>query len=231
MSRPTSVVLILVGIGLGLFGLRIFGIEPLQYKWVLAISIWLRLSLRHCKTSKFKLSATTPERLKFGAKGDCQHGSRRTRSTIRSSSSREVGSTRIPPRKLRIGLLRSSGEDLSHRFSKNATRSHPNPSNFRGQKVRLNSIDAIGGREHLSCIVAASGGELHQIRLCGHRFGRPSQSEERSIQSARLQPDRLPEHSKALLRIKRVSGGEENKCCWRQLSGAGANNVSRAARP
>ena len=41
MSRPTSIVLILVGIGLGLFGMRIFGIEPLQYKWVLAISICL----------------------------------------------------------------------------------------------------------------------------------------------------------------------------------------------
>ena len=41
MSRPTSIVLILVGIGLGLFGLRIFGIEPLQYKWVLATSICL----------------------------------------------------------------------------------------------------------------------------------------------------------------------------------------------
>ena len=33
--------LILVGIGLGLFGLRIFGIGTLQYKWVLAISICL----------------------------------------------------------------------------------------------------------------------------------------------------------------------------------------------
>ena len=41
MSRPTSIVLILVGIGLGLFGLRIFGIESLQYRWVLAISICL----------------------------------------------------------------------------------------------------------------------------------------------------------------------------------------------
>ena len=52
---------------------------------------------------------------------------------------------RMPPRKLRIGLLQSSGEDLSHRFSKNVTRSHPNPSSFRARKVRLNSIDAIGG--------------------------------------------------------------------------------------
>ena len=41
MSRPTPIVLILVGIGLGLFGLRIFGIGSLQYKWVLAISICL----------------------------------------------------------------------------------------------------------------------------------------------------------------------------------------------
>ena len=41
MSRPTLIVLILVGFGLSLFGLRIFGIEPLQYKWVLAISICL----------------------------------------------------------------------------------------------------------------------------------------------------------------------------------------------
>jgi hypothetical protein len=41
MSKPTPIVLFLVGIGLGLFGLRIFGIEWLQYKWVLAISICL----------------------------------------------------------------------------------------------------------------------------------------------------------------------------------------------
>ncbi len=41
MSKPTSIVLVLVGIGLGLFGLRIFGIEPLQYKWLLATSIGL----------------------------------------------------------------------------------------------------------------------------------------------------------------------------------------------
>jgi hypothetical protein len=34
-------VLILVGIGLGLFGLRIFGIGSLQYGWVLALSICL----------------------------------------------------------------------------------------------------------------------------------------------------------------------------------------------
>ena len=39
MSKPPPIVLILVG--LGLFGLRIFGIEALQYKWVLAISICL----------------------------------------------------------------------------------------------------------------------------------------------------------------------------------------------
>jgi hypothetical protein len=41
MSKPTPIVLFLVGTGLGLFGLRIFGIESLQYKWVLAISICL----------------------------------------------------------------------------------------------------------------------------------------------------------------------------------------------
>ena len=41
MSKPTPIVLFLVGVGLGLFGLRIFGIEWLQYKWVLAISIGL----------------------------------------------------------------------------------------------------------------------------------------------------------------------------------------------
>ena len=41
MSKPTPIVLILVGIGLGLFGLRIFGIKSLQYKSVLAISICL----------------------------------------------------------------------------------------------------------------------------------------------------------------------------------------------
>ena len=41
MSKPTPIVLILVGIGLGLFGLRICGIESLQYRWVLAISICL----------------------------------------------------------------------------------------------------------------------------------------------------------------------------------------------
>ena len=43
MSKPTPIVLILVGIGLSLFGLRILGIEPFQYKWVLAISICLIL--------------------------------------------------------------------------------------------------------------------------------------------------------------------------------------------
>ena len=41
MSRPTPIVLILVGIGLGLFGLRVFGIGWLQYEWVLALSICL----------------------------------------------------------------------------------------------------------------------------------------------------------------------------------------------
>jgi hypothetical protein len=41
MSKPTPIVLFLVGIGLGLFGLCILGIESLQHKWVLAISICL----------------------------------------------------------------------------------------------------------------------------------------------------------------------------------------------
>jgi hypothetical protein len=41
MSRPTPIVLILVGIGLVLFVLRIFGIGWLQYGWVLALSICL----------------------------------------------------------------------------------------------------------------------------------------------------------------------------------------------
>ena len=41
MSKPTPIVLLLVGIGLGLFGLRIFGIESLHVNWVLAISICL----------------------------------------------------------------------------------------------------------------------------------------------------------------------------------------------
>jgi hypothetical protein len=41
LSKPTPTVLFLVGIGLGLFALRILGIEPLQYKWVLGISICL----------------------------------------------------------------------------------------------------------------------------------------------------------------------------------------------
>jgi protein-S-isoprenylcysteine O-methyltransferase Ste14 len=41
MSKPTPIVLFLVVVGLGLFGLRIFGIESLQHKWVLAISICL----------------------------------------------------------------------------------------------------------------------------------------------------------------------------------------------
>ena len=41
LSKPTPIVLFLVGVGLGFFGLRIFGIEWLQYKWVLAISIGL----------------------------------------------------------------------------------------------------------------------------------------------------------------------------------------------
>jgi hypothetical protein len=41
MSTPTPIVLFSVGIGLGLFGLRICGIEWLQYKGVLAISIGL----------------------------------------------------------------------------------------------------------------------------------------------------------------------------------------------
>jgi hypothetical protein len=41
MSKPTPIVLIMIGIGLGLFGLRIFGIERFQYNWMLAISICL----------------------------------------------------------------------------------------------------------------------------------------------------------------------------------------------
>jgi hypothetical protein len=41
MSKPTPIVLFLAGIGLGLFGLHIFGIESLQHNWVLAISICL----------------------------------------------------------------------------------------------------------------------------------------------------------------------------------------------
>jgi hypothetical protein len=41
MSKPTPIVLILIGIGLALFGLRTFGVEPFQYKWVLATSICL----------------------------------------------------------------------------------------------------------------------------------------------------------------------------------------------
>ncbi len=41
MSKPTPIVLILVGIGLGLFALRVFGIELFQYNWMLAISICL----------------------------------------------------------------------------------------------------------------------------------------------------------------------------------------------
>jgi hypothetical protein len=44
MSKPTPIVLILVGIGFGLFGLRIFGIELFQYNWPLAISICLLAS-------------------------------------------------------------------------------------------------------------------------------------------------------------------------------------------
>ena len=41
MSKPTPLVLFLVGIGLGFFGLRTFGIESFQHKWMLAISICL----------------------------------------------------------------------------------------------------------------------------------------------------------------------------------------------
>ena len=41
MGKPKPIVLILVGIGL--FGLHIFGIEPFQHKSVLAISICLVL--------------------------------------------------------------------------------------------------------------------------------------------------------------------------------------------
>ena len=41
MSKPAPIVLILVGIGLGLFALRVFGIELFQYNWMLAISICL----------------------------------------------------------------------------------------------------------------------------------------------------------------------------------------------
>ena len=41
MSTPTPIALVLVSIGLGLFGLRIFGIESLHVNWVLAISICL----------------------------------------------------------------------------------------------------------------------------------------------------------------------------------------------
>jgi hypothetical protein len=41
MSKPTPIVFISIGIGLGLFGLRMFGIEAFQYKWVLAFSLCL----------------------------------------------------------------------------------------------------------------------------------------------------------------------------------------------
>jgi hypothetical protein len=41
MSKPTPIVLIMVGVGLGLFVLRIFGVGSLQYEWVLAFSICL----------------------------------------------------------------------------------------------------------------------------------------------------------------------------------------------
>jgi hypothetical protein len=43
MSKPTPIVLFLVGIGAGLLGLYICGIEPFEYKWVLAISMCLVL--------------------------------------------------------------------------------------------------------------------------------------------------------------------------------------------
>jgi hypothetical protein len=43
MSKPMPIVLIFVGIGVCLFGLHIFGIQPFQYKWVLAISMCLVL--------------------------------------------------------------------------------------------------------------------------------------------------------------------------------------------
>jgi len=39
MSRPTPIVLIMVGAGLGLFGLHRFGV--VRYEWVLALSIGL----------------------------------------------------------------------------------------------------------------------------------------------------------------------------------------------
>ena len=39
MSKAMPIMLILVGSGL--FGLRLFGIDQLQYKWALAISILL----------------------------------------------------------------------------------------------------------------------------------------------------------------------------------------------
>jgi hypothetical protein len=41
MSKPTPIVLTLFGVGLGFFGLYIFGIEPFQYNLVLGISICL----------------------------------------------------------------------------------------------------------------------------------------------------------------------------------------------
>jgi hypothetical protein len=43
VSKPTPIVLILVGIGLGLFGLHIFGIEPFQHKWMqnIVASAWI----------------------------------------------------------------------------------------------------------------------------------------------------------------------------------------------
>ena len=50
MSKPTPIALILVGIGLGLFGLHIFGIEPFQHKLVLAISICL-VERKSCSNS------------------------------------------------------------------------------------------------------------------------------------------------------------------------------------
>ena len=70
--------LILVGIGLALFVLRIFGIGWLQYGWVLALSICLvafgLYLVRHSETSKSKLRHWQSP-LAFASVGDASYTS------------------------------------------------------------------------------------------------------------------------------------------------------------
>ena len=108
------------------------------------------------------------------------------------------GAAQIPPRKLRIGLLQSSGEDLSHRFSKNATRSRRIHQTC-GHEGAIELNRCYRGREHLSCIVAALLAEANSIKQDYADIVSVDYPNLKTLNSiCQITPDRLTEHSKAL---------------------------------